>query len=129
MPVAPDTMVLTETRHDPPPAIEPFENEREVVFVGAVNTGVLDALQFECVAVAADWTCMVPGEAGKMSVNVTWLTTSFGFGFVIMNVSLEEPPGGTGFVENIFVMLGGDNAVSEALATPVVLVFVPLWDE
>jgi hypothetical protein len=51
------------------------------------------------------------------------------FGLVIVNVNVEIPPVRIGLGENNFEIVGGFNTVSEAVALPVVPVFVPPFVE
>ena len=53
------------------------------------------------------------------------MSASPGFGFWIVSVNSEVAPTRIGLALNTFAMLGGCNAVSVAIAEPVVPVFVP----
>ena len=70
-------------------------------------------------------TVMAPGDVGKVSVKPTPVRSLFKFGFDTVNVSVDVPPARIGLGENNFVMLGGFNTMSPAVALPVDPVFVP----
>jgi hypothetical protein len=62
---------------------------------------------------------------GYISVKPTPVRALFKFGFDIVNVSVDVPPERIGLGENNFVMLGGFNTMSPAVALPVDPVLVP----
>jgi hypothetical protein len=106
--------------HAPAAASVPPENVMDPAPATGAYVGAPHPLVAAPVGLA---TTIVPG---KVSEKATPLNASFWFGFVMVKVSVETPPGRIGFGANSFVMLGGRTAVSEAAAEPVELVFVPL---
>src|SRR5688572_4256814 len=70
-------------------------------------------------------TVIAPGTTGNVSVSERPVRASFWFGLVIVNVSVDVPPARIGLGENNFVMLGGFNTVSPAVALPVDPMLVP----
>ena len=63
--------------------------------------------------------------AGYASATATPLSASPEFGFWIVTVSSDVAPTRIGLVLNVFVALGGCNAVNVAMAEPVAVVLVP----
>jgi hypothetical protein len=100
----------------------PFVKEIEVAPADGAKVGEPHPL---VVPPGVEATCICAGEVGKVSENWTLERASFRFGFVIVKVRVEVPPARMGLGENSFEMLGGFKTVRDALATPVVPVFVP----
>ena len=72
---------------------------------------------------------MAAGEVGNVSVKARPVSELFRFGLVMVKVKVDVPPARIGFAENNFEMVGGFKIVRDALALPVVPVFVPPFVE
>jgi hypothetical protein len=118
VPVA-DAVTSTLTVHVPPAAIVPPVKEMLVAPAVGANVGVPQPL-VEAFGVLAT---TIP--VGNVSAKATPLSALFWFGLVMTKVSVDGPGTRTGFGANCFVMLGGFNAVIEALPMPVAVLLAP----
>lgn len=115
-------VTLTDTVHVPPAATVPFMNEREVAFAAGAKAGVPHPL---VVAFGVAATCICAGELGSVSENWTLERALFRFGLVTVNVRVEMPAARIGLGANSLEILGGFKTVRDAVAIPLVPLFVP----
>ena len=115
-------VTFTDTVQVPPAAIVPLVNAREIAFAAGAKVGEPHPL---VVAFGVATTLICAGEAGRESENWTLERALFKFEFVMVNVRVEVPPARIGLGANNLEMVGGFKTVSEAVATPVVPLFVP----
>jgi len=113
---------LTVTVQVPPAAIVPFVKERDVALAAGAKVGEPHPL---VVALGVAATLICAGEVGSVSANWTLERELFRFGLVIVKVSVEVPPARMGLGANNLEIAGGFKTVSDAVAIPVVPVFVP----
>jgi hypothetical protein len=100
----------------------PFEKERDVALAAGAKVGEPHPL---VVALGVAATLICAGEMGRVSVNWTLERELFRFGLVIVKVSVEVPPARIGLGANNLEIAGGFKTVRDAVAIPVVPVFVP----
>ena len=115
-------VTFTDTVQVPPAAMVPFVKEMDVALAAGVKVGEPHPL---VVALGVAATIICAGEAGRVSVNWTLERELFRFGLVIVKVSVEVPPARIGLGANNLEIVGGFKTVSEAVAIPVVPLFVP----
>ena len=106
----------TLTTQLPPPAIVPPVKAIVVAPGAGENEG---DPQPESVTLGVAPTAII---AGKVSLNATPASASFWLGFEIVKLSVEVPPARIGLGANCFSIAGGTTAVSDAVATLVVVV-------
>ena len=114
-------VTLTLTAQVPPPAMVPPEKAIEPLPGVGLKTGEPQPV---VVGLGTAATTIAPGEVGKVSPKATPPRASFWFGFVIVKVSVDVPPGRIGVGANCLAIDGGKTAFSDALAR--LFVFVPL---
>jgi len=110
----------------PPAAIVPPVNDMDVAVATGAKIGEPHPL---VVAFGVAATRICAGDVGKVSVNAKPVSELFWFRLVIVKVKVDAAPARIGLGENNFVMLGGFNTMSPAVALPVDPVFVPPFVE
>jgi hypothetical protein len=103
----------TLTVQVPPAAMVPFEKESDPAPAAGEKVGDPHPL---VAALGVEATTRLPGEIGRVSVNVTPERDVVRFGFEIVKVSVVGAFTLTGFGEKDFEITGGSRAVSVALA-------------
>jgi hypothetical protein len=106
----------------PPAAMVPFVKEIEVALAAGAKVGEPHPL---VVAPGVAATLICAGETGRVSENWTLEMALFKFELVMVNVNVEMPPAKMGLGANNFEIAGGFKTVRDAVAIPVVPVFVP----
>ena len=115
-------MMFTYTVQVPPAEMVPFVKEMEVALAAGAKVGEPHPL---VVALGVAATRICPGEVGNVSENWTLERLSFRLGLLIVKVRVDVPPARIGLGANNFEIAGGFKTVSEAVAIPLVPLFVP----
>ena len=113
---------LTETEHEPPPAIEPPDRLTEPAPPVAVTVPP------QLLVAPGDEASAIP--VGKVSVNATPVNARLALGFVIVSVKVLDPPSATEVGLKLLAIDGGEATVKLADAVlpvpPLVEVTVPV---